>query len=191
MDADPTCKDCNGWNAFMHALDAHYSVRAFKAAYDYLTKYDFSPGTGHHKSLFDRTTGSQPKGYTPLHFACSASYREFNNAEIVHLLLERRSDMEAREEKGKTPLLLAISAGLLPTVELLINRRADINTQSYGGQGVLQFCPSSQGSMKALLEKNGAPRSWGHSAGYRRQRSHPPSLAREMRYQALGHQASR
>ena len=60
MGADPTFTDVNGWNAFMHALDAHFSVRAFKAASDYLTKYDFSPGTAHHKSLFDRTTGSQP-----------------------------------------------------------------------------------------------------------------------------------
>ena len=93
MDTDPACKDCNGWTAFMHALDAHFSVRAYRAAYDFLTKYDFSPGAGHHNSLFDRTTGSQPNGYTPLHFACPASYRDFNNAEIVHLLLERRSNM--------------------------------------------------------------------------------------------------
>ena len=44
MGADPTSTDVNGWNAFMHALDAHFSVRAFKAAYDYLTKYDLFAG---------------------------------------------------------------------------------------------------------------------------------------------------
>ena len=97
--------------------------------------------------------------------------------------------MEAREERGIMPLLLAISAGLLPTVQLLINRRADINTQSYGGQGVWQFVSQPHGrqgkSIRALLQKTGAQHSWGKSRAWSRQNSNAPSLAREMRYRAL------
>ena len=189
MDKDPKEKDCNGWNAFMHALDAHYSIRANKAAKDYLTRNDFSPGTDHYTSLFYRSTGRQPPGYTPLHFACCASNREFNNHEIVSLLLERRSDVDPREANGKTPLLLAVSAGLLPTVKLLIKAGADINAQNWNGQGVWQFVPQWYGhqgwSLRELLHENGACHTYAKSKTWKRQDRSTGSLARHLRLEAL------
>ena len=95
--------------------------------------------------------------------------------------------MEAREAKGKTPLMLAISAGLLPTVELLIARGADVNAQSITGQGVWQFCPQPRGDqgskMRSLLE-NAKP-TWGKPHAWPRQNRHTYSLSRDIRYRAL------
>ena len=156
-----------------------------------MTKYDFSPGTPHYESLFFKTTGSQPRGYTALHFACSASYRDFNNAEIVQLLLKRRSDMEAREKNGNTPLMLAISAGLVPTVKVLLQSRADVHATSARGLGVWEFVPQKGGpqgqGLKQLLQQHHARKTWPRQdrQASPRQPGAPWALARELRYKAL------
>ena len=49
--------------------------------------------------------------------------------------------MEAKENGGKTPLLLAVSAGLVPTVRLLIESRACINAKNKIGKGIWQMVP--------------------------------------------------
>ena len=188
---NPAEKDCNGWTAFMHALDAHYSIRACKAAMDYLKCNDFSWGTAHYRSLFDQTTGSQPNGFTALHFACSASNRDFNNHELVRLLIQRKSDLEAREKNGKTALLLAVSAGLLPTVRVLLKAGADIHAQSKKGQGVWEFVPDLNGrqgqGLKELLEEFGAVYTHVSKTWKRKEPKHS-SMARVMRSFAMREQ---
>ena len=51
-----------------------------------------------------KTTGAQPRGYAPLHFACDGSLPDFRKAEIVEDLLRARADLEATDSKGNTPL---------------------------------------------------------------------------------------
>ena len=95
--------------------------------------------------------------------------------------------MEAQENGGKTPLLLAVSAGLVPTVRLLIESRACINAKNKIGKGIWQMVPEYNNdhaqAIKALLRRHKAEYTTVKAATSRRhERS---SLAREMRYRAL------
>ena len=100
--------------------------------------------------------------------------------------------MEAREQHGKTPLMLAISAGLVPTVKLLLNSRADVHARSGKGLGVWDFVPQKYGpqcyGIKLLLQQHNAQKIWHRQdtqAWWQRQKSAPWALGRELRYKAL------
>ena len=65
-------------------------------------------------------------GDTPLHVAA-----EHGRQEIVQLLLDSGADVNAVDERGRTPLLLALDEGMrhqnVRRIELLIARGADVN----------------------------------------------------------------
>ena len=57
--------------------------------------------------------------------ACAGDHEE-----LVTLLLSGGADIEHRDKKGFTPLILAASAGHDKVVEILLNHGADIEAQS-------------------------------------------------------------
>ncbi len=63
--------------------------------------------------------------YTLLHHAAKD-----NNANLVDLLLDRGSDVNAKGSFDNTPLYLAAINGHLNVVEKLIEKGADVNTKS-------------------------------------------------------------
>ena len=102
------------------------------------------------------TIGSQPKGYTCLHFACDGSDKGFKRKDIVEKLLENKAELEARDAKGNTPLLTAAGTGVSDLVKLLIDRRADVNAVNARGLGALQRAANHSSEVWGILRKAGA-----------------------------------
>ncbi len=63
-------------------------------------------------------------GRTPLHLAAWQGHRD-----AVELLLNHKSDVNARDKAGDTPLHLAAGHGAQETVELLLARGAEVNAE--------------------------------------------------------------
>ena len=111
--------DANNWSGLHHAVDASsYSIAAVHAAFALIPQTPV-------EVINAQTTGSQPKGYTCLHFACDGSDRSFARREIAKALITKRADLEARDAKGNTPFLLASGAGVTDVVQLLRECGAD------------------------------------------------------------------
>ena len=73
-----------------------------------------------------KTTGSQSRGYSRLHFVCDASDKFGWRACIAQALISKRADVYAKDAKGNTPLLLATGVGIIDVQKLLIDSRADV-----------------------------------------------------------------
>lgn len=80
-----------------------------------------------------------------------------NNEASVKLLLAEGAEVDARDEIGKTPLLIAAEKGYFPIVLLLIQKGADINAQHNLHWTALMFAAGNGHSdiVKHLVE-NGA-----------------------------------
>jgi ankyrin repeat protein len=76
---------------------------------------------------------SVTQGQTPLHIAALAGKHS-----VVHELLSRGADVNARESEGLTPLHCACSGNDIKTVELLLKGGAEVNVVDIKGQSVLQ-----------------------------------------------------
>lgn len=73
-------------------------------------------------------------GDTPLHVAAS---RE--NLAIATLLIESRAEVDARNDRERTPLWLAASSNeSIAVLELLLDHGADVNTAGFLGQTILE-----------------------------------------------------
>ena len=112
-----------------------------------------------------QTTGSQPRGYSCLHFACDGSDKTFRRGLLARALLEKRADIEARCAGGNTPLLLASGTGVSDTVRLLITARADVTAQNDRQMGALEKARGSSGDMEAVLTEAQAPMTEATSSG--------------------------
>ena len=116
--------DDAGWSALHHAVDAtSYCERAVDATWNLVAK---TPA----RILNSGTTGSQPRGYTCLHFACDGSDRSYCRADVVRALVAHRADLENRTDKGNTPFLLACGTGVTDIVNAMVESGADVNTVS-------------------------------------------------------------
>jgi ankyrin repeat protein len=84
---------------------------------------------------------------------------ERGDTKAVKLQLDRGANIEARDEWGHTPLMVAIESGHIDTVMLLLDRGANMNAVSNNGQLVAQFAGKS--AIVDLLEARGCkiPRS--------------------------------
>ncbi|XP_033643957.1 ankyrin repeat domain-containing protein 17-like isoform X1 [Asterias rubens] len=85
--------------------------------------YYTPPFTPHPPVEVDAQTESNHD--TALTVACAGGHDE-----LVQMLLEKSANMEHRDKKGFTPLILAATAGHCKTVEILINQGCDIEAQS-------------------------------------------------------------
>ena len=103
-----------------------------------------------------RTTGSQPSGYTCLHFASEGSDRGYQRAWLVQMLAHSQANLEAVNAKGNTPLLLASSQGAADVVETLISAKADIDAVNDRGLLPMQSASQSSSSTMQLLAGAGA-----------------------------------
>lgn len=56
---------------------------------------------------------------------------------ILHLLLERGADIDARNIRGETPLIHAAASGAVVPLKWLLENRADINAKT-------KYCSASQ-----------------------------------------------
>jgi ankyrin repeat protein len=80
------------------------------------------------------STGDAWAGATALHFAIEA-----RDLATVTTLLNHNANVDAQMTNGQTGLLMAVSKGDRPLVELLLDRRADVNLGSIDGIGALQM----------------------------------------------------
>ena len=108
------------------------------------------------RSLALKTTGSQPKGYTALHFLCDGSSKHFSNASHVAALLRYKAPIEARDANGNTPFLLAVGTGLTDVARILIQNECDMEATNARGMGAWQRAKRSSPDMARMLEEHGA-----------------------------------
>ena len=93
------------------------------------------------------------EGWTPLLYAVKHS----NNRSIIELLLDSGADIEARNDKGGTPLLIAVAEGKLEIAALLLNRGADIEAKTNEGFTALMSAVTvGNSSLLQLLLTKGA-----------------------------------
>ena len=104
-----------------------------------------------HEALNRQSTGSQPNGYSALHFACFGTARDNSNWMIVTLLLDRKADMEALDEHGNTPLLHAAGTGLKDVCDLLIQSGCNKQAVSNDGMGAAQKALQSHENLSIHL----------------------------------------
>ena len=102
------------------------------------------------------TVGTQPAGYTCLHFACDGSDKGFKRKDIVEKLLEKKAELEARDAKGNTPLLTAAGTGVSDVMRLLVRQRADVNAVNDRGLGALQRAGNHSSDVARILKEAGA-----------------------------------
>lgn len=91
---------------------------------------------------------------TPLTLACAGGYEE-----LVKLLLSKNANVEHRDKKGFTPLILAATAGHVGVVALLVSdKKADLEAQSDRTKDTPLSLACSGGRMEVvqLLLNNGA-----------------------------------
>ena len=164
--------DSNGWSAAHHACDATTWCRLAMLVSLALVRH--TPP----EILNARTTGSQPRGYTCLHFACDGSDKSFGRKHLVRALLRSRADKEARTEKGNTPLLLASSTGVTDVVKTLIAAKADVNARNDRQLGAYQAAGQCSGSLNSTLGRYGlaAPERYVPSAKQRTGKSESRQL---------------
>ena len=149
----PDACDKNGWTALHHACDSGFSKRAFLAAQEILAGRNFRDNMCEkmQQALKLKTVGSQPNGFTALHFACDGANRCGDNQRLVHALLQRQADIEAKDARGNTPLLKAAGQGLTDVCEYLIACKADVNATDNKGVGAAQKTKKGQKALFKVL----------------------------------------
>ena len=144
--------DAEGWSALHHALDATtYCYRAVKVSHELLQ-------TTPPRILNSLATGSQPRGYSCLHFAAEGSDRSYAKAELCRKLVYYRADSELKTDKGNTAYMLAAATGVIDVVEALIECRADINATNNRGLNAYQSASASSGTTWQMLKDHGVSR---------------------------------
>jgi len=75
-------------------------------------------------------------GMTALMFA---SYSNYDQREIVRMLIERGADVNIKNSKGMTALMIASRGGRTEIVRMLIERGADVNIKNSNGKTALML----------------------------------------------------
>ena len=155
--------DANGWSAVHHAVDSMtFSARAEHAARVLAMCTPVSV-------LDAKTTGTRPAGFTVLHLLCDGSDVNFSKASVVELLLARKVDMEAKDPKGNTALLMAAATGLTDVCDVLLDSGADKDVYNDNGHGVWQKGYDCSKTFGKHLLKRGCPKWWSYNSGRTRE----------------------
>jgi ankyrin repeat protein len=81
----------------------------------------------------------------------------WGNTERVKLLLDTSADVNARDAKGDTPLIVAALLGFGETVEVLLERGADINAKNnLGNTALMEAAAMNRPETVGLLLSKGA-----------------------------------
>jgi ankyrin repeat protein len=168
--------DGNGWSALHHAADASsYSWRAMEAA---LVLVEQTPP----HVINAHTTGSQPSGYTCLHFACDGSDKKLARAGLVDSMLRRGASVDSRDDKGNTAFLLASATGVTDVVEVLVHAGADVNVKNDRGLGCMQSAKRCSGETTDWLLQAGVAPYGAWVPSVRQRTGEGDSESRQMRY---------
>ena len=90
-----------------------------------------------------------------------------SNEASVKLLLAEGAEVDARDEIGKTPLIIAADKGYFPIAQLLIQNGADINAQHNLHWTALMFAAGNgHSAIVKLLVENGANMNFVSKSGY-------------------------
>ena len=84
------------------------------------------------------TRGSEAKGYTILHSACSGGH-----VDLARDLVDRRSNVHQRSTLGSDALMWAAQEGHIPVIEFLVSRGADMTARNNNGTTVLGWAALS------------------------------------------------
>ena len=63
------------------------------------------------------------KYHTPLPYVCDGADKDLRRCGIAEMLIECLADVEARDQRGNTPFLLAAGAGFTTMLRVLLERR--------------------------------------------------------------------
>ena len=144
----PEQTDENGWTALHHATQAtvfwdlaHRTCRGLIAM---MRPY----------WLRAKTWGGRPKGYSALHMAANGSDIMLERGNLVRLLIDSDADLEAEDEQGRTPFLLACGTGVVDVAEALSQAGCSIHAVSWDGRNAADRCRGSSGSMRKFLCTN-------------------------------------
>ena len=158
-----TDKDKNGWTPLHHAIDSMtFSMRARHSAISLAT---CTPDS----ALEAATTGHQPPGWTALHFACEGSDVGLKKLDVVKILLGRRANVEARDAKGNTPLLLAAGTGLTDVCTTLLDSGADKDVTNINDHGAYRIADGCSRTLAEILLARGCPETHSQKSGRTRQ----------------------
>ncbi len=92
------------------------------------------------------------QGMTPLHHAA------VRNLSIVNRLLDRKAPVNSQDDRGRTPLHLAVQWKLKDIVHALLNAGADINLAAQTGENVLNMAArTGDRDLVELFLKRGVP----------------------------------
>jgi ankyrin repeat protein len=92
----------------------------------------------------------------------------FKKENIAKLLIENGADIEAKDDKGWSPLLFAVQSYLPEMVKLLIGRGVDVNSHNdFGNTPLHEALTSSQGKGEIISEliKAGAKKDIRNNSG--------------------------
>ena len=92
--------------------------------------------------------------WTPLHLASMG--HNFKDDYVLRFLLEHGADINARNQDGSTPLLVASFHGALEVVSLLLERGADVEARRNDGKTALQLAvENGDDDVVELLREHG------------------------------------
>ena len=97
----------------------------------------------------------RPGGYTCLHFAVDSSDKDFARAELTQSLLDSQAEIEARDDKGNTPITLVAGVGATDVLRVLILARADVNATNDNGAGCRHKALESSTDLDTVLIQAG------------------------------------
>ena len=141
--------DEHGWTALMHAVGAtvHWDL-AWRCAIGLMNMMS-------DVCLRRKAVGGRMKGYTALHICCNNSDRAFKKAHLATLLIGRGVDLEATNDKGLTPWLMAAGTGVVDVAMALSQAGCNITATTPEGQNVVDRCAGSSTQMRCFVESLG------------------------------------
>ncbi len=146
--ADPTIVDSGGCSATYFARS-----RGHGDVLELLERNHTKVGTAESKDKREQEkdeSDSRPKHFTSLFAAVNAK-----KAEAVDTLIRNGADVNAKDNLGDTPLILAAEKGCMDIVKILLDNGADPTIADNGGYSATYFAKSrGHGDVLELLERN-------------------------------------